>query len=800
MPKHNKNNLFPLQNYFNTKNGQSKSKIKESDFVKKSALLKTKESVKGAEELKALARQGLCILFGLALSGCSIFSGCAPFGISLVAALPSGLLASGTAGAIIGYFLFGTNPVKYICAIFVVAIIRYSLSNYRRLGEKTIFSPLVALLCCAITSLAYAFSANADVLGIATCISESLFAGAGAYFIDNAFRIKASRGLRNLNGRELSCAVLTVCMVFAGLSGVEIYGVSPSRIIMLYTILFCAKIGKETWGSVAGVLAGLVSVLGGGGAYLAGAYASAGLVGGVFSQFGQLASAMMFFLTGSVVAITLSEMGKILPYIYEFAISAVLFAVTPKSLSIKLEGFVRPVQDRIIHTEQSKAVAERLSGASRAVYEAAESVDTVAQTLINSAPENLDEVNERIYGELCSECGLHNFCWEQNAAACEKTFSDLCTISESTGKITSENAPQGFLRRCIRSEDFIQLFNACYNDFAEKGQAEKRAEEIKERIYNEFGLAARILGDVAQDYENDEVLDRKLEPRVMSVMNSYCIFPSKILCKVGKTGKMNIEVTVPEMRGRLDKFPITKTLSEACRRSFEMPKLITQDKQTVLLFKEKPAYKVKIGMHRISGDDSRISGDFCRTFELSDGKQAMMISDGMGSGGRAAVDAAMSVNIISKLAQAGMSFVCALEIANATLLSGGETEALTTVDLAIIDAFSGRVEFLKAGAARSFVRHNYRTVPIEAVALPIGILGEVEFGKAQAEICENDIVVIVSDGACVADSHWLLELVNDYEGTDCDELARQIATAAFDKTEGKHDDITVLAAIIAPNV
>lgn len=768
--------------------------------MKKSAVVKTKQAVKGATELKLLARQGLCLLFGLALSGCSIFSGCAPFGISLVSALPSGFLASGTAGAVIGYFLFGTNPIKYVCAIFVVAIIRYSLSNYRRIGEKAVFSPLVALLCCAITSLAYAFSANTDVLGIAVCISEALFAGAGAYFIDNAFKIKASRGLKNLGGRELSCAVLTACMVFAGLAGFNIYGVSPSRIIMLYAILLCAKIGKETWGSVAGVLAGLVGVLSGGGAYLAGAYASAGLVGGVFSQFGQLASSLMFFLTGSVVAITLSEMGEILPYIYEFAISAVLFAITPQALGIKIEGFIRPVQDRIVHIEQSKAVAERLSGASRAVYEAAESVDTVTQDLINTSPESLDEVSERVYKELCAECGLHNFCWEQNAQACEKTFADLCSINESAGKVTNENAPPSFLRRCIKNEEFLQLFNACYNDFSEKGQAEKRAEEIRERIYNEFGLAARILGDVAQDYESDEVLDRKLEPRVMSVMNSYCIFPSKILCKVGKTGKMNIEVTVPEMRGRLDKFPITKTLSEACRRSFEMPKLITQDKQTVLLFKEKPAYKVRIGMHRIAGDDSRISGDFCRSFELYDGKQVMMISDGMGSGGRAAVDAAMSVNIISKLTQAGMSFVCALEIANATLLSGGETEALTTIDLAIIDAFSGRVDFLKAGATRSFVRHNYRAVPIEAVALPIGILGDVEFGKAQAEVCENDIVVIMSDGACVGDSHWILELLNDYEGTDSDDLARQIATMAFDKTEGKHDDITVLVATIEPNI
>ena len=759
-----------------------------------------KQADKGIAELRLLLRHSLCLLFGVALSGCSIFSGCAPFGISLVSALPSGYLASGTAGAVVGYFFFAGNPIKYVCSIFIVAIIRYSLSNYRRIGERAFFSPLVALLCCSVTSLTYTFSVNGGVTEIAMSISESLFAGAGAYFVDNAFRIKPSRGIKNLNGRELSCAVLTACMVLSGLSGLNIYEVSPSRIVMLYVVLLCSKIGKETWGSVAGVLAGLVGVLSGGGVYLAGAYASAGRVGGVFSQFGQLVSSLMFFLTGSVVAITLSEMAQILPYIYELAISAVLFAITPKSIGIKMEGLVRPIQDRIVYTEQSKAVAERLGGASRAVYEAAESVDTVAQRLISSAPGSVDEVSQRIYQELCSSCGLHNFCWEQNEEACKKTFSALCGLAEESVRVTSENAPPNFVRRCIKSEEFLQLFNACYNDFAEKGQAEKRAEEIRERIYNEFGLAARILGDVARDYEGNEVLDRRLEPRVMSVMNSYCIFPSTIMCKVNGAGRMNIEVTVPEMRGRLDKFPITKTLSEACRRSFEMPRQVTQGKQTVLMFREKPAYKLRLGIHQIAGDDSSISGDFHRIFELGDGKQVLMISDGMGSGGRAAVDAAMSVNIISKLTQAGMSFVCALEIANAILLSGGDTEALITVDLAVIDAFSGRVEFLKAGATRSFVRHNYRAVPIEAVALPIGILGDAEFGKAQAEICENDIVVVMSDGAANDDCHWVLELLNDYEGTDADELARRIATEAFDKTQGRHDDITVLVAMVEPNI
>lgn len=768
--------------------------------VKKSAV-KTKQSEGSiSRELKAVLSHLSCILVGFALAQCNLFGSVAPFGVSLVAALPSGFLASGAAGAVAGYFWLGTNPIKYICAIFVVAIIRYSLSNYRRLGERVAFAPLTALLCSAVTGLSYAISANADIIGISMCISEALFAGAGAYFVDNTFRIKALRDTENMSTREISCIVVAICMVLTGLCAFQIGGISPSRVVMLWAVMACARIGRETWGSVAGVLSGLVGILSGGGAYLAGAYASAGLVGGVFSQFGALVAALMFFLTGSVVTITMSEMGEILNYIYEFAIASVLFAVTPSALWLKIEGVIQPVKDRIVSTKQSKAVAERLSSASQAVYDAACCVETVTQNVVESAPDSADEVGERVYNELCTGCGLHNFCWEQNNELSIKTFSELSEIVAADGRVTQKNAPPQFLRRCIKGEEFLQLFSALYNDFAEKGRAEKRAQEIRERIFDEFGLVARILGDVAKDYECDETPDRKSEPRVMSVMNSYSIFPSAVSCRVGHSGRLTVEVAVPEMRGRIDKFPLTKTLSEACRRSFEMPRIVTRDNLTTLIFKEKPKYRIKFGVHRIAGDDSRISGDCHRVFDSLDGKRVMMISDGMGSGGRAAVDSAMTVNIISSLTQAGMSFVCALEIANAALSSSGETEALTTVDLALIDAFSGRVEFLKAGATRSFVRHNYRSVPIEAIALPIGILGEVEFGKAQAEVCENDIVVLISDGAAVGDSKWVLDELNDYEGTDADELARHLANSAYDNTQGRRDDITVLVAMIELNL
>ena len=83
---------------------------------------------------------------------------------------------------------------------------------------------------------------------------------------------------------------------------------------------------------------------------------------------------------------------------------------------------------------------------------------------------------------------------------------------------------------------------------------------------------------------------------------------------------------------------------------------------------ERPAYETEAGDGQHVCNNGSLCGDYCSYFNDGMGRMVMIISDGMGSGGRAAVDGAMAAGILAKLAKAGISFDCALRIVNSALL------------------------------------------------------------------------------------------------------------------------------------
>ena len=171
-----------------------------------------------------------------------------------------------------------------------------------------------------------------------------------------------------------------------------------------------------------------------------------------------------------------------------------------------------------------------------------------------------------------------------------------------------------------------------------------------------------------------------------------------------------------------------------------------------------------------------------------------VLSDGMGTGGRAAVDGGMAVSIFSKLIKAGLGFDCALKVVNSALLIKSEDESLATLDVISVDLYNGEVTFRKAGAALSFIRKNGDMYRVETPSLPIGILTDVEFTCTEDTLAPEDIIVIVSDGAVVCGEEWIERIILQWQDKSMQELAHLIndeATAR--RTDGHDDDITVLA-------
>ncbi len=208
-------------------------------------------------------------------------------------------------------------------------------------------------------------------------------------------------------------------------------------------------------------------------------------------------------------------------------------------------------------------------------------------------------------------------------------------------------------------------------------------------------------------------------------------------------------------------------------------------------------YEVNLGAHQLSAKCNHRSGDYFTTFKTSNDKFVIMLSDGMGTGSAAAIGSTMSVEILSSLLKEGIDFESAINITNSAILANSGDETLSTIDMACIDLSTGKADFYKAGAAATLVRHGEKVVKLDRVALPIGILGNVEFSHASATLSEYDIVLMSSDGIWIGDELQIAKQLSYYRGSSMENLAKRIATNAFEK-DSSTDDITVIAAQLLP--
>ncbi len=206
------------------------------------------------------------------------------------------------------------------------------------------------------------------------------------------------------------------------------------------------------------------------------------------------------------------------------------------------------------------------------------------------------------------------------------------------------------------------------------------------------------------------------------------------------------------------------------------------------------SYLFRLGSAQRTPETQTLCGDYYACSQDEQGHAVCVLSDGMGTGGRAAVDSTMATELFLKLTQAGLRFENALHFVNSALLIKSPEESLATLDILSINLRSGRTDFFKAGAAASLLRRKGRVFLQEQPSLPAGILRSIRFAHSSTVLGAGDIVLLVSDGAIPEDSRALLQLLRNWEGDDMNALAGQAAD--FARQNGQADDITVIAGML----
>lgn len=260
---------------------------------------------------------------------------------------------------------------------------------------------------------------------------------------------------------------------------------------------------------------------------------------------------------------------------------------------------------------------------------------------------------------------------------------------------------------------------------------------------------------------------------------------------------MTVEIRTGLMKRLINRSELLKTVSSVCGREFDPPTVVSNDRGNLITLSEKAVFAIDYGIAQHSRRGAKICGDSGDIFTDGRGSAVMILSDGMGTGGRAAVDSAMASGLMAQLIKAGFGYDCSLKMVNSAMLFKSVDESLATIDAANIDLFTGRIDMYKAGAAPTVIRQRGYTGKAECASLPAGILREVKFDCAGVNLAKGDIVVMMSDGVSADGVEWISREIGQWQGDSAQQLAERLADMALRRAEAGHeDDITVMVAIL----
>ncbi len=739
-------------------------------------------------------------LIGFTASRGVILNTLMPFGLIFTGSCTTPLLPSVATGAFIGYFIPAINNggFRYIAALFAVIAIRILLSGYKKLSENPFFLSVVTTVANVFTGLVAYSGAPAEALKLAVeCIIIL-----GCVFLTHKTFSSFFKKEYGLMPDEIASLMITLSVILIGFNGIEISGISIGRILSVTLILVAAKYGELLTCTLCGVAVtfccALTSSFEGG----YGIYALAGVIVGVFSSLGKYVQVLSFIST-AIIGLTFVQFksgGGI--FLAEIIIGCLLFIILPRNIGIYLSKFFYRYPNVISTADYTKALELRLNVASDALCDVSDTICRVSSELSKINAPDFNGMLSLIEQDACGGCKLRMHCWEnksdQTAEAVMQMIDNIkCNTSPEKNPLSDE-----FKGRCLRVKNVENAVKNRYSQYASKIAAENRIYEVRSVVSEQFEGISDMLKELACNLSDDERLNGSAAEIAVAALNNLGIQSENCSAKIDKFGRMSLEIKIKVFTDTvINRLQIMKMLSLACERDFDVPSINKSGNFAVITVSERPNFKVDIGVDQRSAITDSICGDAYKYFNDGKGHFVMVLSDGMGTGGRAAVDGTMASGLMAKLIKAGLGYNCALKLLNSSMLFKSSDESLATMDIASIDLFSGKTELYKAGAAATVVRRNGKSGRAESQNLPIGIIKDISFDRAGIRLKAGDILLLMSDGVTFDGTEWIRNEVENWSDGSAQNLAEHICAAARRRyTDSRADDITVMAAIIEKNM
>ena len=307
-------------------------------------------------------------------------------------------------------------------------------------------------------------------------------------------------------------------------------------------------------------------------------------------------------------------------------------------------------------------------------------------------------------------------------------------------------------------------------------------------------------GAIRRAYDTRE--DMPLERRLKGLFYKKGILLKKVYVYDNGEGRKEVYLTIRTRRKQcISNKEAAQCLSDAMGVSM-MPskeaRNYVRNEYTNTCFVERTNFEVVYGVERYVGDYQQISGDSFSFLQKEEGQFVASLSDGMGTGLGAYQESERVVDLLEQFLEAGFSKETAAKMINSALVLRDHGKTFSTIDISSIDLYSGVCEFLKIGAATSFIKRGNWVETITSTSLPAGVFQQTDLEKTCRKLYDGDMVVMVTDGVLdvlpVEHQEKLMkDIILEHETNNPKELADYIISRVRQYKNGRFcDDMTVL--------
>ncbi len=587
-----------------------------------------------------------------------------------------------------------------------------------------------------------------------------------------------------------------IIILFLGVSLAQLMLDSPAvlsavRALMYLGVLYAGfTYGAGAGGSV-GAVCGMLETFHQENLTPLGIFCLMGVLSGVFRPLGRAASSIAF-LCGAVGIGMSYAVDYLTASVFEIVAAVLLFFLLPQELLKK------PQEKHSGQNGLEKMQRQRLKETASSYGRLAQSLQSLESRERFLSQEQAAQAIARASSIVCGGCRLCSL-GKQDAP---KEIPSLCDDWQEKGRLTREDMPEDFQGECRRQDLYLETLSDCLDSMNYEEEWRGRFFESREAASLQFREMERTLNGIAQELDETVDVTARVERGVRRMLRRRRLKMEQLLVLEGAEARKEAFVTVSAASGGCVTVKelsesMGKTLSRNLRATDSGRTVVGKEPCTIRLV-EDTKFRLLSGVARAVKEGEELSGDNFSCHLLPDGRMMLCLSDGMGSGRRAFAESELVTELLEELLEAGFSAERAISMLNAFLLVRKEQRP-ATLDLALIDLYTGQARFYKQGAVSTFIRRGGQVLEIAAGSLPIGVDCGATPVCVQQCLEDGDMIVMVTDGILDSlngtDKEGVMEeFLAQNHADNARELAEQVLTANWSADMPAKDDMTVLAA------